>query len=78
VWCVSHFGLFAIQAMQHPTHCEWGSGLYDNGNDPPDEVARQGGQSITRTTAKGAHDSYCPQQINLNKPRARRNYTQTA
>jgi hypothetical protein len=38
-WCARHLDLFIIQTVQRPTHCEWGSSLYDS---------KEGGPSHTR------------------------------
>jgi hypothetical protein len=45
-------GLFSIQAMQRPTHCEWGPSPYIQNIDPPSVVRQQGGQVVKPTISR--------------------------
>jgi hypothetical protein len=56
VWRARHLGLFAIQATQHPTHCEWGLIPHVNNIDPPGVVGQQERRAIMPTTLKRVHD----------------------
>jgi hypothetical protein len=77
VWRARHFGLFAIQAMQRPTHCEWGPNPYDNDIDPPNKVRQQGRRPIMPMTVEGARVFLFRQQRDPNKPMVWPNSTRT-
>jgi hypothetical protein len=55
-WHAKRIGLFAIQATQHPTHCEWGPSPLVNNIDPPGTAGQLGMRAITPTTLKRACD----------------------
>jgi hypothetical protein len=49
-------GLFAIRAVGHPIHHEWGPGPLISGIGPPSVVGQPGRQSKTPTTLKEVRD----------------------
>jgi hypothetical protein len=68
-------GLFAVQTVERPTHCEWRPSPYDNNIDSPGVVRQQGRQSIMHTTVKWGTCSLFLRQRNPNKPMVQCNST---